>query len=305
MEDTGSQIIDWLKGSKFGNSFLDRLILFFYILSTVIILAILYVILGKEKTSRIILSKPKLINWIPIKKVNVNIDGILLSLPLVLDYMMFVKSDWELEEKNFMKEISKNKGIILDLGSNIGFHTTMLAKGNVNSRIISVEASPTIFETLKQNCQANKLTNIVLYNNAVTDQDDLEINFYNRDSMSTTDKLTLEDWQVPETDIKNEKTKTITIDTLLEREQVDSVLLLKMDIEGGEVLALAGAKSSLEQKKIKNMMIEYHSNSNRDYIENLLKKFGYNISLHERPSLYENKDYANGHIFAELSQMKN
>jgi FkbM family methyltransferase len=300
MKDTRSQIIDWLKGCKFGKSILDRIILFIYILSSIIILALLYVILGKEKTGKILLSKPKLINWIPIKKVNVNLDGIFLSLPLVMDYMMFVRTDWELEEKKFMKEISKNKGIVLDIGSNIGYHTTMLAKENGNSRIISVEASPTIFKILKENCNANKLTNIIFYNNAVTDQDDIEINFYNRDSMSTTDKQTLEDWSVPESDIKKEKTKTVTIDTLLEREQVNEILLLKMDIEGGEVLALTGAKSSLEQKKIQNMMIEYHSYSNRDYIENLLKKLGYDITLHERSSLYENKDYANGHIFAVL-----
>lgn len=301
MTNTGNQVIDWLKCYRFGESIFDKLILFIYILGTVIILALLYVILGKEKTSKVILSKPKLINWIPIKKVNVNLNGILLSLPLVVDYMMFIKSDWELEEKEFMKKTLKNDGIILDIGSNIGYHTTMLAKENTNSKIISIEASPTIFKILKENCNANKLTNIIFYNNAITDQDDLEINFYYRDSMSTTDKLILEDWQVPEYDIKKEKTKTVTIDTLLEREQVNEVLLLKMDIEGGEILALTGAKSSLEQKRIQNMMIEYHSYSNRDYIENLLKKLGYNITLHERPILYENKDHANGHIFAELA----
>ena len=123
----------------------------------------------------------------------------------------------------------------------------------------------------------------------------MEINFYNRDTLSTTDKQILEDWLVPESDIKKEKTKTVTIDTLLEREQVNNVLLLKMDIEGGEVLALDGASSSLEQRKIQNMMIEYHSYSNRDYIEKLLKKLGYSITLHERPILYENKDHSNGH----------
>ena len=300
MTDTGSQITDWLKGYRFGESISDRLILFIYILGSVIILGLLYVILGKDKTSKIVLSKPNLINWFPIKKVNVNLDGILLSLPLVMDYMMYVKSDWELEEKEFMKKTSKNGGIILDIGSNIGYHTTMLAKENANSKIISIEASPTIFKILKENCNANKFTNIIFYNNAITDQDDLEITFYNRDSMSTTNKLVLDDWQVPEYDIKQEKTKTITIDTILEREKIDKVLLLKMDIEGGEVVALTGAKSSLEQKKIQNLMIEYHSYSNRDYIENLLKKLGYSITLQERPILYENKDHANGHIFAEL-----
>lgn len=294
-------VIDLLKGYRFGLSISDKLIIFIYMFNALIILGSLYVILGKEKTSKCILSKPKMLNWIPIKKINVNLNGILLSMPLVMDYMIYVKSDWELQEKEFMKKFSKNDGVILDIGSNIGLHTIMLAKENIDSKIISIEASPTIFKLLNQNCSANKLTNVIFYNTAITDQDDAEISFYHRESMSTTDKQLLEDWQVPESDIRKETTKTITIDMLLKREKVDNVLLLKMDIEGGEVVALDGAKSSLEQKKIQNMMIEYHSYSNRDYVEKLLKELGFAVTLHERPVLYENNDLANGHIFAELS----
>ena len=300
MTDTGGEVIDWIKGYKFGVSFSDRFILFFAILSKIIILAILYVILGKEKTSKSILSKPGLLNWMSGKKVNVNLDGILLSIPLVVDYLWLLKSDWELEEKEFMKKSAKNKGVILDIGSNIGYHTIMLAKENIESKIISVEASPTIFKELRANCNDNKLENIIFYNNAITDQDDSEINFYKRDTMSTTDKQILEDWLVPENEIVHEKAKTITIDTLLEREGIDQVSLLKMDIESAEVLAFMGAKITLEQKKIQNMMIEYHSYSNRDFIIAELKQLGYNYTLHKRPILYENKDHANGHIFAEL-----
>lgn len=302
MENTGGQILDWMKGSRFGVSVFDKIILFIYILGSVIILAIMYVVLGKEKTTRNILSKPNLINWLPIKKVKVNLDGIFLSFPLVMDYMMFLRTDWELEEAQFMKKISKDGGTIIDIGSNIGYHTTMLAKSNTASKIISVEASPSIFKILKENCDVNNLKNIILYNKAVSDQDNLEINFYNRDSMSTTDKQTLEDWLVPENDITIEKTETITIDNLLEKEKTGTVLLLKLDVEGDEVKALTGAKNSLQEKKIKNLIIEYHSNFNRDYIENLLKQFGYDITTNERASLYENKDHANGHIFANLQE---
>jgi len=294
-------VIDLLKGCRFGVSISDKLIIFIYMFNALIILSFLYVILGKEKTSKRILSKPKMLNWIPFKKVNVDLNGILLSMPLVVDYLFYVKSDWELQEKEFMKKILKNDGIILDVGSNIGLHTITLAKENINSKVISVEASPTIFKILNENCSKNKLTNVIFYNKAITDLDDSEINFYHRESMSTTNKQLLDVWEIPDSDIKQETTKTVTIDTLLQREKVDNVLLLKMDIEGGEVVALDGAKLFLEQKKIQNMMIEYHSYSNRDYIEKLLKDLGYDVTLHKRPILYENNDLANGHIFAELS----
>lgn len=298
MVNTGEEIIDWLKGYKFGVSFSDKFTLFFAILNKIIILAILYIILGKEKTSKSILSKPGFLSWLSNKKVNVNLDGILLSLPLALDYLWLVKSDWELEEKEFMKKSARSEGIILDIGSNIGYHTIMLAKSNPNSKIFSIEASPTIFNTLKENCMLNRLQNIIFFNNAVTDQNDEIINFYKRDTMSTTDKTILEDWLVPENEIKIEKTKTITLDSLLEREGIRSISLLKMDIEGAEVLAFEGAKFSLETKKIQNMIIEYHSYSNRDYLLDKLNDYGFETSVHKRPILYENKDHANGHIFA-------
>ena len=52
---------------------------------------------------------------------------------------------------------------------------------------------------------------------------------------------------------------------------------------------------------IQNMMIEYHSYSNRDYIVNLLKEMDYLVSVKERDILFENRDHANGHIFATLT----
>jgi len=302
MKSTGNKILNFIKGCRYGSSVLDRFIIFIYIFSTLLTLSLLYVILGKEKTGKILVSNSRLFNWIPIEKVTVNFNGILLSLPLALDYMMLVWDNWELEEKEFMKKVSKNNGIILDIGSNVGYHTTMLAKENINSTIISVEASPTIFKILQENCTRNKFTNIIFYNNAVTEQDDVEIDFYKKDTMSTIDKQLLDDWSIPDDDIKKERTKTITIDTLLEREQISKVLLLKMDIEGAEVLALSGAKSSLKQKKIQNILIEYHSNSNRDHIMNLLTDSGYTVEEpHERFNPYETNDRANGHLFAVLS----
>ncbi len=301
MKSIRSEIVDWIKGYRFGYTIKDKIILLSYILNGIIILTLLYIILGKENTGKIVLNKPNLLNWIQAKKVIIKRDEILLSVPTVIDYMVFVKLDWEKEEKEFALKQPKNEGLILDIGSNVGHYTCILAKKYQNSKVISVEASPSIFDILHQNCELNKFSNVVLYNRAVTDKDDDEINFYTHDSMSTIDKKTLRDWRIPQSHIKNEKTKTITIDTLIKNESANIVLFCKIDIEGAEVLALKGAHQTLKKKIIQNMMIEYHSYSNRDYIINLLKNAGYQVSVKERDILYENKDHANGHIFATLS----
>jgi FkbM family methyltransferase len=60
--------------------------------------------------------------------------------------------------------------------------------------------------------------------------------------------------------------RTVTIDNLVGTTGVNEISLLKIDIEGAEVLALKGAINTLTQKKIKNMVIEYHSLENYNYM---------------------------------------
>jgi hypothetical protein len=43
-----------------------------------------------------------------------------------------------------------------------------------------------------------------------------------------------------------------------------------LDIEGSKVSALKGAVNTLNEKIIKNMLIEYHSSENYDYTVRLL-----------------------------------
>lgn len=97
--------------------------------------------------------------------------------------------------------------------------------------------------------------------------------------------------------------KTVTIDNLVETIGVNEISLLKIDVEGAEVLALKGAIKTLTHKKIKNMVIEYHSLENYNYIVRLLEEeeLGYTIaSSQER--FNKEKEFVNGHIMAILQE---
>ena len=79
------------------------------------------------------------------------------------------------------------------------------------------------------------------------------------------------------------------------------IWLIKIDVEGAEVLTLNGAIQTLKQRKIKTMIIEFHSRENHHYIIRLLEELGYSVSFSkERPGIYEDPKYINGHIIAEL-----
>jgi hypothetical protein len=172
-----AEVLGWLKGSKYGYTYRDKIALFLYIGNAIIVIIFIIGIFGKARAVDIYFKRTYLLNWIPIKSVLVKRDGIMLSLPMILDYIILVKPDWEKEARQFVTKLNldDNNRIVVDIGANIGFYTLILSHLYPKCKIISIEASPAIFEKLKLNCQINNLfpkSNLVLLNKAVSDKND-------------------------------------------------------------------------------------------------------------------------------------
>jgi FkbM family methyltransferase len=259
-----SEAISWFKGSKYGYTPKDKIILFLYISNAIIIIIFITGIFGKNKTLLdIYFKRPYLLNWIPVKSVLVKRDGVMLSLPLILDYITFVKPEWEEKEREFITQLNlnyNNNAVVMDIGANIGIYTILLSHIYPKTKIIAIEASPTIFEMLKSNCKLNNLllssgSNVLLINKAISDKDDTTTEFYEKHLMSTmlkeshsnlsTSIITTQD------ELNKKVVRTVTIDNLVETTGINEISLLKIDVEGAEVLALKGATNSLTQKKIR------------------------------------------------------
>ena len=82
---------------------------------------------------------------------------------------------------------------------------------------------------------------------------------------------------------------------------IEEVSLLKIDIEGAEVLALKGAMESLRKRKINNILIEYHSVENYNLLIKMLEQLGYIYSVDSRYEISKDVKYINGHIMARLN----
>jgi FkbM family methyltransferase len=310
------EAISWLKGSKYGYTYKDKIALFLYIANAIIIIIFIIGIFGKARAIDIYFKRTYLLNWIPIKSVLVKRDGIMLSLPMILDYIILVKPDWEEEVRQFVIELNledDDDGVAIDIGANIGIYTLLLSHLYPKCKVISIEASPTIFEQLKSNCQLNNLlpgSNLVLLNKAVSDKNGTSVEFYEKHSMSTMSKEFLTNISskiiTNKDDELNKKiVRTVTIDNLAETTSLNEISLLKIDVEGAEVLVLKGAINTLNEKKVRNMIIEYHSFENYDYAIKLLDEIGYTIiNSQERyndKTSKENK-FVNGHIMATLKK---
>ena len=311
-----SELISWLKGCKYGYTYKDKIVLFLYIFNAIIIIIFIIGIFGKNKLIDTYFKRTYLLNWIPVKSVLVKIDGAILSLPMILDYIILVKPDWEEKEREFMTQLNlnynNNNAIVMDIGANIGIYTILLSHIYPKAKIIAIEASPTIFEMLKSNCKLNNLlfpsrSNVLLINKAISDKDDITTEFYEKHSMSTMLKEFLTNLSstilTNQDELNKRVVRTITIDNLVETIGVNEISLLKIDVEGAEVLALKGAIKTLTHKKIKNMVIEYHSLENYNYIVKLLeeKELGYTI-VNSQERFNKEKEFINGHIIAILQE---
>ncbi|MEO6081336.1 MAG: FkbM family methyltransferase [Steroidobacteraceae bacterium] len=86
-----------------------------------------------------------------------------LETPDLVSGIIYVTGAWEPAITRFVSERLRPGDIFVDVGANIGYYTLMAAKivGN-HGRVHAIEASPTIFDRLRQNVAMNSLRNVQL-----------------------------------------------------------------------------------------------------------------------------------------------
>ena len=162
-------------------------------------------------------------------------------------YSILQKCDFfDKAEINFIKEVSKKSSIFLiDCGSNFGFYSLFVCSLSNKNKVISIEASPDTFKEFKNNIDLNKFNNIKYFNKAVSHVDNtiVDLKESERDWESS---IISSDYKV----INSIKIDTITLDTVLREEILnEETLIIKIDVEGGDLDVLAGAKKIIQQYK--------------------------------------------------------
>lgn len=184
----------------------------------------------------------------------------------------------EYDVMNFIYNYLKKDSIYIDVGAHIGSEVLLASSKIKNGRIYAFEPTPSTFAKLMSNIFLNGLDNklvkvlplAISNKNGFTDlvlENESEINhlkFGNNNLKKT--KLV----------------KTAMLDWLFENEKIESIDLLKIDVEGAEPLVFGGMKNSLIEKKVKVIVFEvnknlfkYNFNSNK--LIRLLEKFEYKI----------------------------
>lgn len=155
--------------------------------------------------------------------------------------------------------VTDDKAWIIDGGCHIGLFADAAIKQFPTSNILAFEPDPDSWKRAKQNIGSNKQIEIV---NAALSTKKGQVEFF-RGPLSTTNSLLPR----PCNDMKpyypdqavlegGYFVDAVTIDRECEKRGIKQLDLLKLDLQGGEILALNGAKALLKSGAIKVIIIE-------------------------------------------------
>lgn len=166
-------------------------------------------------------------------------------------------------EKEIMNEISKIDGsVFIDIGANIGIFPILLTKKF--RTIIAIEPEPSNYKILVSNTTA-LANNITCMEVAISNSNSIMKFFL---SGSLTHSL-IQDNTIQEFI----EVETMTLESLLSKMNIESVDIVKVDVEGAEWMVLEGAKNIMGQ--IRNWVIELHDWSREQEMTELLESYGY------------------------------
>lgn len=158
------------------------------------------------------------------------------------------------------KDIKKYRTVI-DIGAHIGLFSVFCAVLNPRCKIFCFEIDKDNFEKLEQNIKNCKVKNVIPFNLAVTDKAGV-IDYYPGGDCSefSTTQISFSNNRKPIVDEGLNpvgRGKSITLNEVFEKNNIDSVDFLKLDCEGAEFEILY-ATTEINLKKIDKIGGEYH-----------------------------------------------
>ena len=184
---------------------------------------------------------------------------------------------YEPETSRFLAAHLRPGDTFWDLGANAGYHTLMGARAvGPTGRVISVEPDPGTCAILREQLDLNGLTNCTIVQAAVSDRPGRTV-LIRRASDPRGNALQ----QIDNPAIDNKagdavEVPCVTMDEL--SSMYPAPRLVKMDIEGAEVLALPGGRRFLTgEKRPERLLVAVHGDEAADFCRGFLRDVGYEL----------------------------
>lgn len=184
-----------------------------------------------------------------------------------------IEGDWEKTSLHIWIAVAKDARVILDIGANTGAYSLIAKSVNPNARVIAFEPLPKAIEFFKKNCDLNKF-DVTLYGKALSNFEGeavvhLETSEDFAYAVAVNRKL-----QVPEIKTRELVIQTTTLKKVIEEQRLDSIDLIKIDVEGHEAEVLETIKDDLQRWR-PVILIEILTDQMGKRIEEIVGNVGY------------------------------
>jgi len=131
--------------------------------------------------------------------------------------------------------------VVYDIGAQVGWYTLLSSElVGEGGKVVAFEPLPSVRRYLTKHVEVNRCSNVQIIDAAVSDKDGTAVFF------ATVD-VGLGSLSPIYGSKPTEKVRTVRIDSLIKNKMAPVPDFIKMDIEGGELAALRGAKSTLDE----------------------------------------------------------
>ena len=154
-----------------------------------------------------------------------------------------------------LRALSRPGGVVIDVGANVGWYTFLAAAGvGPQGRVVGIEPDPENYRLLSLSLAENPRGQIQLCNECLSDHDGTEL-LYLSDEAASYHSIS-----------RAVGTRSIPVvserlDSLIERNRLSSVVLVKIDVEGGEPKVIRGGLGAIHSGRIENIILEWRSES--------------------------------------------
>jgi FkbM family methyltransferase len=164
----------------------------------------------------------------------------------LLQAHLYLFSTYELPTTNFVRRFLKEGDVVLDIGANIGYMSLFFAQCvGTSGKVYAFEPEQENYQALLANIALNSAQNIMPQRQAATDVEKMLKLYLAQDNFGAHSTVfndeTLTD--------KYEEIQGAPLDTFVQKNQLDKIALVKIDVEGAEYEVLQGMKQILKQQR--------------------------------------------------------
>jgi FkbM family methyltransferase len=165
-------------------------------------------------------------------------DGMLFSVPNLVEnvsFELYVNGIYEKETIDHICMSVPKNGVFVDVGANIGAISIAVAKKRPDLNIFAFEASPIVFNYLRENKEQNNCLNLTIYNLAIHDIGGIELPFFSPKELNGKGSF------APVFTDEAVMVTTISLDDFFTKERL-TPHFIKIDVEGYELSVLRSMK---------------------------------------------------------------